>query len=94
MTFSRRCRPASSERLGIEPLVEESFRLANGTPIVRRKGTALFRYGEKIGGADVIFGESDDAPLLGVLTLEALGLTLDPLKRELRPMELLLLATA
>jgi aspartyl protease family protein len=82
------------ERLGIEPLVEESFRLANSTRIVRRKGSALFRYGDKIGSADVIFGEPDDAALLGALTLEALGLALDPLKRVLRPMELLLLAAS
>jgi len=80
------------DRLGIEPLAEESFRLANGTRIIRRKGSALFRYGGKVGSADVIFGEPGDAPLLGALTLEALGLTLDPVKRELRPTELLLLA--
>ncbi len=40
----------------------------------------------------MIFGELGDAALLGALTLEALGLTLDPLKRELRPTESLLLA--
>jgi len=82
------------ERLAIEVLAEEAFRLANGARIVRRKGALLFRYGEKIGAADVIFGEPGDAPLLGALTLEALGLTLDPIKRELRPTELLLLAAA
>ena len=74
--------------------MEESFRLANNTRIIRRKGSALFRYGDEIGSADVIFGEPGDAALLGVLTLEALGLALDPIKRELRPTELLLLATA
>jgi hypothetical protein len=43
-----------------------------------------------VGGADVIFGEEGDYCLLGVLTLEALGLVLDPLKRELRPRPLIL----
>lgn len=81
------------ERLGIEVLAEETFRLANGARIIRRKGSALFRYADKIGSADVIFGEPGDAPLLGMLTLEGLGLALDPIKRELRTMELLLLAT-
>jgi hypothetical protein len=50
----------------------------------------LFRYGERVGGADVIFGEEGDHQLLGALTLEALGLALDPLKRELRPLPMML----
>ena len=33
-------------------------------------------------------GEPGDEPLLGVITLENLGLVLDPFKRELRPMKL------
>lgn len=80
-------------RLGIKPLTEEVFRLADGTKIRRKKGIALFKYGEKVGGADVIFGEPDDATLLGAFTLEALGLALDPLKRQLRPLPLLLAGT-
>src|SRR5437870_219219 len=71
------------DRLRIRPLAEETFRLADGNRIVRRKGTALFRYGGRIGVADVVFGEERDANLLGVTALEALGLALDPLKREL-----------
>ncbi|MGQ9478138.1 MAG: aspartyl protease [Candidatus Bipolaricaulia bacterium] len=78
------------ERLGIKPLSEERFRLADGIEIVRKKGIALFKYGERIGGAEVIFGEEGDLKLLGELTLEALGLALDPLKRELRSMPLTL----
>ena len=81
------------DRLGILPLTQEQFRLADGSKIFRQKGIALFKYGERIGGADVIFGEEDDATLLGALTLEALGLSLDPLKRELRPLPLLLATT-
>ena len=38
-------------RLGIEPLAEQEFRLANGTRIVRKKGVAVFRYGDRVGGA-------------------------------------------
>jgi predicted aspartyl protease len=78
------------ERLGIRPLTEEAFRLADGTTIRRQKGIALFKYGDRIGGGDVIFGEDGDATLLGRLTLEALGLTLDPLRRELKPLPLIL----
>jgi predicted aspartyl protease len=71
------------ERFGIRPLVDQEFRLANGARIVRRKGGAMFKYGERIGVADVIFGEEGDSTLLGAFTLEALGLALDPLRREL-----------
>jgi len=80
------------ERLGIKPLSEQEFRLADGTKIVRKKGIALFKYGDKIGGADVIFGEEGDSVLLGAFTLEALGLALDPLKRELKPLPMILAA--
>lgn len=76
--------------LRIKPLKEETFRLADGSKIVRRKGIALFRHGERVGGADVIFGEPGDSTLLGVLTLEALGLILDPLRRELKPLPMIL----
>lgn len=72
------------ERLGIEPLVEQEFGLSNGDKIRRKKGAALFRYCDRVGSADVIFGEEGDVQLLGWLALESLGLALDPLKRELR----------
>ncbi len=78
------------DRLGIKPLVSETFLLDNGEKIVREKGVELYQYGERLGGADVIFGEPGDANLLGALTLEALGLSLDPLKRELKPLPMLL----
>jgi clan AA aspartic protease len=80
------------ERLGIKPISTQEFRLADGTKIVRKKGIALFKYGDKIGGADVIFGEEGDSILLGAFTLEALGLVLDPLKRELKPLPMILAA--
>ena len=78
------------ERLGISPITEQQFRSADGSKIVRKKGIALFRYGERVGGADVIFGEEGDSPLLGAFTLEALGLALDPLRRELKPLPMIL----
>ena len=69
--------------LGIRPITQQEFMLANGETIVRRRGIAAFRYGERIGGADVVFGEEGYASLLGAMTLEALGLGLNPLRREL-----------
>jgi len=43
-----------------------------------------------VGVADVIFGEEGDSTLLGAFTLEALGLSLDPLRRELKPLPIVL----
>jgi predicted aspartyl protease len=80
------------ERLGIKPFAEQTFRLADGSKIVRKKGGALFKYGDQIGVADVIFGEEGDSLLLGTFTLEALGLALDPLRRELKPLPMILAA--
>jgi clan AA aspartic protease len=78
------------EKLGIKPLTKQEFRLANGSKIARNKGIALFKYGDRIGGADVIFGQEGDSMLLGAFTLEALGLALDPLRRELMPLPMIL----
>jgi predicted aspartyl protease len=77
-------------RLGIRPRGTERFYLADGTGITRQVGIAHFEVGGRKGVANVIFGRRGDAPLLGALTLEALGLILDPLRRKLRPARLLL----
>jgi clan AA aspartic protease len=77
-------------KLGIKVVDRKEFRLADGTKIVRKKGVALFRYDGHVGGADVIFGEPGDATLLGVVTLESMGLGLDPYKRELFELPMIL----
>lgn len=78
------------EKLGIKPLTEQEFRLADGSKVMRKKGVALFKYRDRIGGADVIFGQEGDSLLLGAFTLEALGLALDPLRRELKPIPMII----
>ncbi len=78
------------KKLGIKPIGEQEFRLADGTKIVRKKGGAFFKYGDRLGVADVIFGQKDDSTLLGAFTLEALGLALDPLRRALKPLPMIL----
>jgi predicted aspartyl protease len=78
------------KKLGIKPTGEQTFRLADGSKITRKKGVAFFKYKDQTGGADVVFGEKGDHTLLGAFTLEALGLALDPLKRELKPLPMIL----
>lgn len=77
--------------LGVRATRNVEFVLADGTKISRRVGDAQFSFEESTGAAPVIFGEKGDENLLGVTTLEALGLMLDPLKRTLRPMRMLLM---
>ena len=76
--------PASElKKLGIKPQGEERFVLADGKVITRKVGNAMYLYKDIERAAPVLFGEKDDNLLLGVFTLEALGLSLDPLKRQL-----------
>lgn len=76
--------------LGIRPHRKVSFSLADGTSISRKVGDAYFELKGDGGAAPVIFGEKGDEPLLGATTLESLGLVLDPFKRRLVPMRMLL----
>jgi predicted aspartyl protease len=81
---------AALRRLGIEPRSTRSFLLADGSDIKRKMAGALFTFRGEEGLSPVIFGEKGDATLLGTVSLEALGLVLDPLQRQLRPMPMVL----
>jgi predicted aspartyl protease len=78
-------------QIGIEPDRVMTFDLADGRRIKREVGGAYYEIRDARAPAPVIFGKRTDAPLLGVVTLEALGFTLDPLRHALRPMRLVLL---
>jgi predicted aspartyl protease len=69
---------------------QETFTLANGERLTRWTGDAYFEYQGKGGYSKVVFGDEGDMSLLGALTLEACGWILDPLKRQLRPLPMLL----
>ncbi|MGB2984882.1 MAG: aspartyl protease [Phycisphaerae bacterium] len=72
--------------LGCKAYRKKDFFLADGSKVTRKIGDAYFEYKGVGGPAPVVFGEKNDRNLLGVTTLEALELVLDPFKRELRPM--------
>ena len=78
------------KKLGIRPYRRVDFALADGTTITRQVGDAYFEFQGEGGAAPVIFGEKGDEPLLGATTLESIGLVLDPFKRCLIPMRMLL----
>jgi len=75
------------KKLGIVLHSEEEFELANGEVVKRKVGDVYFEYKGKKGTAPAVFGEEGDRKLLGILTLEALGFILDPLKREIKPLK-------
>jgi clan AA aspartic protease len=77
-------------RLGIKPHSKRTFVVADGTERERRFADALFEYRGNKGASPVIFGEPGDATLMGTVTLESLGLLLDPVRRELRPLPMLI----
>ena len=79
------------ESLGIRRLRSSEFEMIDGSVIARDLGVAATQWNDKRGATDVIFGEPNDKPVLGVLSLEAMGLEVDPVRGELKPMQLLLL---
>src|SRR3972149_2585191 len=82
------------KQLGCKPYREKAFYLADGSKITRKIGDAFFEYKGVGGPAPVIFGEKHDRDLLGVTTLEALELVLDPFRGDLRPMTMNLMGAA
>jgi len=82
---------ASLIAIGIKPREERTFTLANGEKIARRVGFAYFEAVGQGGPAKVIFGQPGDSNLLGATALEALEVALDPVRRELKPLPMLLM---
>ena len=81
-------------KLGIRPHSRRTFILADGSKISRQIGDVLFRFDGRQGASPVIFGQKDDSVLLGSVSLEALGLMIDPLKREVRELPMMLASHA
>ena len=72
--------------LGLKPKRPYDCQLADGTIVSRQVSDCSISLAGREGFTPVILGEEGDEPLLGVITLEVLGLMLDPFKRELRPL--------
>lgn len=78
------------ETLAIEPEQERTFFLANGEPVKRRMGEARITFEGQAATCVVLFGEEGDNSLLGVTTLESLGLIFDPLRQKIMPLPMLM----
>src|SRR5262245_13113017 len=82
------------QRLRLKPARTARFGLADGTVIQRGVSECRFAIGGQAAVSPAVLGEGDDGPLLGAVTLETLGLMLNPLTRELAPMRVLPLMRA
>ena len=78
------------EKLGIQPSGERTFFLANGQPVKRQIGEVRITFQGQSATCVVLFGEKGDNTLLGVTTLENLGLIFDPMRQKIMPLPMLL----
>jgi clan AA aspartic protease len=78
------------EELGIPPTFRRRFRLANGSEIERDCAQATVRVNGSALITVCVFGDEGSEPLLGAVTLEEMGLGVDPLNQRLVPVTLLL----
>src|ERR671936_1742042 len=75
--------------LKLEATSRAEFGLADGSCVTRGVSECRFDIAGRTATSPVVLGARGDAPLLGAVTLETLGLMIDPLTRRLLPMRLL-----
>ncbi len=78
--------------LELEPTRELAFRLVDGTELVRQVSRCWLSLENGEDYTPVILGEPGDQGLLGVVTLEVMGLVLHPFSRTLLPLRAMLAA--
>ena len=80
--------------IGLTPTRQLEFVLADGSAISRQVSDCRFNYQGIEAPSPVVLGLGDDVGLLGTVTLDTLGLILNPLRRTLTPMKMRLSACA
>jgi len=78
------------EAIELKPKRKQTFRLADGTAVERSVSEAFIILPQGETHTPVILGEEGDEALLGLVTLENLGLVFNPFDRTLHPMRMLL----
>lgn len=76
--------------IGLQPKRRLTFTLADGTAIERDISECYIKLPQGEGHTPVILGEPGDEALLGVITLEEMGLILNPFQRSLEPARMIL----
>jgi predicted aspartyl protease len=83
-------RRADWQALSLKPERELDFVLADGTVLTRAISECSIEIAGRRATSPVILGETEDEALLGAVTLETLGLVLNPLTRRLQAMPMIL----
>ena len=78
------------ESIELQPKREQNFTLAGGTTVGRRVSECYLVLPQGETHTPVILGEPGDEALLGVVTLEELGLLFNFFNRTLQPMRMML----
>jgi clan AA aspartic protease len=76
--------------IGLRAKKTMAFTLADGTEIRRDVSECRVALRGEDGHSPVILGDAGDAPLLGAVTLEVMGMVLNPFNRTLQPMRAVL----
>ena len=71
------------QTIGLQPKRTMAFTLADGTQVQRDVSECHISLAQGDGSSPVILGNPGDEALLGVVTLEVLGLMLNPFQRTL-----------
>ena len=77
--------------LGVSPHTARTFALADGRRVHRDIGRTWIRVNGATEMTLVVFGQGESEPVLGAVSLEELGLAVDPLNQRLIPVEGLLM---
>jgi len=77
------------QAIGLAPKRTVTFSLADGTKVERQVSECHIALDVGDGHSPVVLGEPGDEALLGVVTLETIGLVFNPFTRTLHPMRLL-----
>jgi len=78
-------------QIELQPKRSLAFTLADGTTVERQVSECHLSLPQGEEHTPVILGQPGDEPLLGAVTLEILGLVLNPFQRTLQPMRMLLI---
>ncbi len=76
--------------ISLSPKRSITFTLTDGTTVERKISECHISLPQGEGHTPVVLGEPGDEALLGAVTLEILGLVLNPFNRTLQPMRMLL----
>ncbi len=81
---------AMAKKLGLKPSFVQKFSLADGRIMERKISAATVRLDDRELPAPVVIGQKHDSALLGVTTLEAFGMMIDPFTRQIYKSKLML----